>query len=751
MGARSFKRTLTLALLAGTVILLAACGGGATPQPPTPTASLSAAPDEIQAGETVELTWSATHVDSVSLSAEPGADLPEGELALSGTHTLTLEATTVFTLRALDAEGEVLLTRTATVLVDGEEPDPDPDPEEDPANSVYWTGLAGDGLWASGENWSSLAVPGEGDHAIIDLTGAEVLMGSGASTAVGSIDVRRGELTLSSATLTLLGDSRIRAAGSLVLAGSSSSTLDLRAGLNVASNMSWVRGTVLGGELHHDGVLTVTGALEIDARGDGTASRQLYGNLVNEGTVVLLGTENDGMRTGQFGRIENTGDGVFEIRGDADIMHNGDPRLTFVNEGLLHKSSGTGISQINSSFENAAGTIRVDTGTLHARSSGAIAGGTFVLAEDATADFGQGSSTFTLSGSLAGTGHGAVRLMGGTFQVAPAGASFDFGGGELRWHRGTILGGLLHGEGVLTNTGAMVIDARGDGTSGRQLSAHLINEGNIVLLGTNSDGMRTGRAGELHNQAGAVFEISGDADLTHNGDPRLTFINRGLLHKSAGAGEALISSSFDNRGGTVQVDAGTLHARSGGTIDGGTFAVASGAVVELGLSSSVFTLQGSITAAGAGQLRLAGGYFNVAATGATFAAGVLHWTGGYIEGSGTLTNAADIVIDGRSTSSGRRLHGTVDNQGHILLLTLASGTGMQAGQGAVLHNRAGAEFEIQGDGGIASAGGVRAVFNNAGLLGKTAGTGASAFHPCYVLLPGGTVDEASGTISLSTC
>jgi hypothetical protein len=100
---------------------------------------------------------------------------------------------------------------------------------------------------------------------------------------------------------------------------------------------------------------------------------------------------------------------------------------------------------------------------------------------------------------------------------------------------------------------------------------------------------------------------------------------------------------FDNQGGTVDAESGTLQATDGGTNTGGTYIANGSGVINLtGGSNTTFT--GTSTGYGTGQIEMTGGTITVGSGGATFnfPSSYLFWTGGSL--SGTLTNAATGVL-----------------------------------------------------------------------------------------------------------
>ena len=91
----------------------------------------------------------------------------------------------------------------------------------------------------------------------------------------------------------------------------------------------------------------------------------------------------------------------------------------------------------------------------------------------------------------------------------------------------------------------------------------IINEGGIASpccpldnLGTIYQTASISTWGTLLNQAGGIYDIQGDYGFQHVG----SFVNSGLLQKSAGTGTSAIATNgtFNSLGGTIEVDSGTL-------------------------------------------------------------------------------------------------------------------------------------------------------------------------------------------------
>jgi hypothetical protein len=218
----------------------------------------------------------------------------------------------------------------------------------------------------------------------------------------------------------------------------------------------------------------------------------------------------------------------------------------------------------------------------------------------------------------------------------------------------------------------------------------------------------------------------------------------GIFRKSLSTGLANPNSTFfNNHGGTIDVQRGTLDLRNtSGAHTGGTFYTADGTT----LISFSGTFTGTYTGAkaGSGVVNLAVGNFIVGTGGATLnfqQPGMLQWIGTTItlvpDG---LTNSGSLTLIG-STSRFVRGSGVLTNNGTIIhtgssSLALDSTT-------SLLNN---GFYDLQGD---ASVGGQQGgTFRNNGRFIKSQGTGTSN-NSHWVNTSTGTIDVESGNVFLT--
>jgi hypothetical protein len=311
--------------------------------------------------------------------------------------------------------------------------------------------------------------------------------------------------------------------------------------------------------------------------------------------------------------------------------------------------------------------------------------------------------------------------------------SVNFYRSMFEWTAGNI---FSQGGGALSNLGSMRIAASTPG--GVDLDAPLNNSGTITQ--TAAVPWVIGPAGVVTNHG--LFDLQTDGQ-SFSGSV-FNNENDGTFRKSLSAGLANPNglSAFNNHGGTIDVQRGTLDFRNlTGTHTGGTFYTADGTtLIPFG---GTFTGTYTGANAGSGVVNLAGNTITVGAGGAILnfqQPGMLQWSGTQIfAGAGGLTNSGSLTLVG---SSGHFLwSGVLTNSGTI---THTGGGSLALASGTSLVNNG--FYDLQGD---ASVGGAQGgAFQNNGTFRKSQGTGTS-FNTNWVNNSGGTIDVESGTVRLN--
>ena len=635
--------------------------------------------------------------------------------------------------------------------------------------TTTWTGGAGNNDFNAALNWSA-GVPTAQTDAAINGTSAAPLTISLASGA----DVA-GTLTTTFATLDLSG-------GALSLVGASTlDALDQSGGMLEFENSMGVSSSFSGAVTQTAGTLQVdAGSLDLAGSGALAGTLDGGGTLLNGGTLAV-----DGLTVGGAAVLENQGTatlaggtlglgddaqstatlqidaaGTFDITGDGSI-DSGSTLATINNAGLFEKSGGTGVSSISASVSDT-GEVLANSGTLAFLSANTYAG---------TID-GVGTVAFDAPGNTLGAGAVvivAAVALGGTLalgaDVAYDGVLLSFGNVlalgtstlTLSNAADNLRGASVTGSGTLANDDTLAVDGLTVGGT-----AAFDNQGTATLAGgTLALGDGAGSTATLANEAGAVFDLTGDGSVSGgaiDGRPGVSITNAGTFEKTGGTGTSDIDAPFSG-GGTVFADSGVLNFLNSnsyaGTTIAGTGAVAfDGNTNTLGpnLVLSVATIIADGTLVLKADLDYAGVFL---ANGETFALGPYTLTltnpnddlrNAQMSGSGTITNSTSLALDGLVLGGSELL----DNTGTVTLGTATFQLGDSSASDARVLNEAGAVFDITGDADILagpSNDAPNTSISNAGLFEETGGAGTdiqTAFSNT------GTVLDDSGVLSFDT-
>ena len=285
---------------------------------------------------------------------------------------------------------------------------------------------------------------------------------------------------------------------------------------------------------YFDGVATNIGILNIT--NNPTVTTYFY----NDGSVLLTDTSSLSVNGGFF---YNQLDGTVDFQGDANLAGSS----VVVNYGLLKKSAGSGVSQVNPQFQNYSGTIEADTGTLALNMGGS--GGYFtntsiVVSNGAVVSLLTSNYSVEVEGTLTGSGGGTVLVNNGIL-ISYDQPTLNFPGSMFQWQGGSLGGN----NGYLTNIGTLNIT----GPAGL-IGQAIANNGNMIQSGTGAIG---GGYGFLDNNTGGVYQIQNDNGVAVN-----YFYNYGLLKKTGGTGTSTISGTFYNSG-VIQAASGSLFFTGG--------------------------------------------------------------------------------------------------------------------------------------------------------------------------------------------
>ncbi|MGA2751494.1 MAG: hypothetical protein ABSG59_22235, partial [Verrucomicrobiota bacterium] len=580
------------------------------------------------------------------------------------------------------------------------------------AATISWTNVNG-GNWSAPANWSPNEVPGGSDDAFITNAGTYTVT-LDTSRDVNSLSLgggAGGQQTLSMAGYALAMNSASVVTNNGVLSFSGGY---LAGGpLTVSGLLDWTGGYINGNcvvSVATNGVLTLAGLAGYDY--------DLFGIVSNAGTMQLVsGDFRLNAAGGTPATLVNLPEGVVEMTSDVTIdqAYSG----TFVNQGTLVKSGGTGTSTIVPYFSNS-GTVEANTGTISINGLGAAfnTGSLFIGAGQTALN----GNTVTFNGSLTSS------------NLVLAGAAVQGNcvlNGLLVW-----TSGYFNGNTVLTVPTNSVVTLAGLTGYDYDFYGTLSNAGTMQLV---SGDFRLNAAGgtpaTLVNLPGGVVEMTSDVtiDQAYSG----TFVNQGTLVKSGGTGTSTIVAYFSNSG-TVEANTGVISINGlGATFNTGSLFIGAG---QTALNSSTVTFNGSLTSS---NLVLAGAVVQ----GEGVLNGLLVWTSGYFNGSCVLTVAAGSVLtlDG-AVGDGYSFYGILTNAGTMRLVSGDLVLNQGGSTPGVLVNLPGAILDLAADGSIVPSYSPYGLLNQ-GTLVKSGGTGTSTISVPFVNT--GTVEANTGLISIA--
>ncbi|HEY1683202.1 MAG TPA: RHS repeat-associated core domain-containing protein [Tepidisphaeraceae bacterium] len=350
--------------------------------------------------------------------------------------------------------------------------------------------------------------------------------------------------------------------------------------------------------------------------------------------------------------------------------------------------------------------------------------------------------TSTIAGSIE-VGLGTVLNNEGTPPVVLSGSS--------------TLTGTIQGD-TVDNTGTMAIP--GGGLYGGQL----VNDGTINIT---TGGMLLSNGGTFTNDSGGTINQTTDAGYapsTYNVVSGGTFINKGTFNITGGTGtsnfpdytadETFNGSTFENIGGTINIQSGTFDVKGTAYIEGGSINVAANSTFEFASPNAdpygvEIGLTGTITGSGAGTIAFVAGNYTLALPGSDGAAGTLNFPAGLAQ----LGNVEIEEYNGFTLSNTGFLNfNSAAGTGPIWLNN--SGTIQNSGTGDIqivaLTNTSAGLIDLQTNGGLLS-GTINIAQNllNMGTLRKSGGSGTSNVS-ATISNQGGTIDVESGTLNLNS-
>ena len=561
----------------------------------------------------------------------------------------------------------------------------------------------------------------------LTLGGALAVLTEGSGTINLAGTIAGGTLTMNGGVLNDAGAGVITSAIDL-----NGGTLAIATGQNLTLSgaVTWAGGDVAG-----PGTLTTTGTTTI------SAWAYIDGGLtwVNTGKVIdkyYLSVDNYLTTSTLTNTVDNQVTGIFDITADGFYnfynLWKSAPTI-FNNAGLLEKTAGTGTINFYATVNNS-GSVTASAGILELDGGGTLGGS---IGATGAGEIAFGGGSFGLGGASR-TIANTVGLLGGTVAIA-TGQDLTLPG-AVTW-----AGGDVDGPGTLTTTGTTTIS----GSSYIDGGLTWINTGTVIdkYYLSDDDYLTTSTlTNTVDNQATGIFDITADGFYNFynlwKSAPTI-FNNAGLLEKTAGTGTINFYATVNNSG-SVTASAGILELDGGGTLGGSIGATGAG---EIAFGGGSFGL-GATSRTIANAVGLVGGTVAIASGLTLTLPGAVTWAGGDVAGPGTLTTTGTTTISAWAYIDGGLTWvntGTLIDKYYISdddYLTTSTLTN-------TVDNQATGIFDITADGFYNFYNlwhSAPTVFNNAGLLEKTAGTGTVNFYA--TVNNTGTIKVTSGTLEL---
>jgi hypothetical protein len=455
--------------------------------------------------------------------------------------------------------------------------------------------------------------------------------------------------------------------------------------VTVTGPIAWTGGTMTGG-----GTTNADGGIVFSGSADKHLNER---TLNNAATTTVTGT----------GNVELVNNAVFNNLDTGALDFQNDDKFgtfsifntpgTINNAGLVQKSAGSGLTNLDLSALNNTGTVDAQSGTL-ALSGGGLSSGTFLTEPGATLEFGGGAHYLTADSSVGGAGNvlfGSESFndlfitLAGSYAVGGTTTVQSNGGGgpsvtfttPAEMGALTLVSGTLGGDGDLTTDGLLTwtggtlsgngqVNANGglaiSGTVNKSLSGRaLVNAGAATWGGAGSVTFSNGAS--FDNAATGTFDVQTDATFGASG---AVLTNEGTFTKSLGAGTATLNGNFTNSG-TLAVGTGTL-ALGGDLENDGEADVHGGTTLRVNGLFIQF----------AGATNLGGGTLTV-----TTGDSLLDLEGGVLNGPGTINanvlNAARINVGGDGTVGLLTLNGSFTQTAAGVLAVDLGGTAVGTG------------------------------------------------------------------------
>ena len=620
------------------------------------------------------------------------------------------------------------------------------------------------------------------------LVGAPLDVGGAAALTRGVVSIAAGQtLTLSGATSFGINGNygpSVEGPGTLLTSGAVSLVAQTGGDftdLYVGDGAAWT----------NSATVTDAGLIQFGVKVNDSASftNQASGvfDLTTDNADITADTSGDTATFDNAGVLEKTG-GTGVSRIAAAVTNTGtilaaSGTLEFDgggNFGGTVETSGSGvIGFADGNFTLAAAAITADL---------LVEGGTVDISTPRAASGGLTETSGVLELSVSASESGPFTATRGVVSIA-AGRTLTLSGATSFGIDGNY-GPSVEGPGTLLTSGAvsLVAETGGDFTDlyvGD--GAAWTNSATVTDAGLIQFGVKVNDSASFTNQASGVFDLTTDnADITADtsGDTA-TFDNAGVLEKTGGTGVSRIAAAVTNTG-TILAASGTLEFDGGGNfggtvetsgsgvigfadgnftlaaaaitadllVEGGTVDISTPRAASGGLTETSGVLELSASASEFGPLTVTRGVVSIAAgqtltlSGAT-SFGINGNYGPSVEGPGTLLTSGVVSLVAQTGGDYTDLYvgdgaawmnsATVTDAGLIQF-------GVKVNDTASFTNQASGVFDLTTDNAdiTADTSGDTAMFDNAGMLEKTGGTGVSAIAAAVTNT--GTILAASGTL-----
>ncbi len=615
-------------------------------------------------------------------------------------------------------------------------------------SSVNWN-VDADGDWSTAADWSAKAVPTSNSDVTINTTDLHTVTISGGANAVHSLTVDNDHFVMSGGSLEVLttasfADGFTQTGGAL-LAGAVAITGP---------------GVLTGGSAEGSTAFTISGNIAL-------ANYTLGGSasVANKATLNQTGQITLGDNTGAGAGIQNATTGHYLIAGDFGVTE-GAASATIVNQGLLEKSFGAGVSAIGGECHQHRHHHRAERPIAVRRPGqhplGAHNRGWPDFVRRRRDDAGQGHGFGRFHGYLwighprpdgRAHPHGLalrIRATGPTPSTsAPIRLTLGGASSEIYGANGAA---DVTGTGTLANTGALSFSNSVIGGA-----VKLTNTGTLYQAGNVTFGDGSGATPAISNAATGLYDIDTATTLGENGTT-VTFANAGTIEQTVG-GVSHIGVAVQNTGtldalqGTIEIDNSLLN--SGAIAGAGALSVVGTVTLNAGTALTV----AQVGLYGAGVINLGtslafGGVFSDSSNGTDalhLGANTLTLSGGadtifgangsaVVDGSGTLANS------GQLTLGDAIIGGTVQLSNTGTILQTANVTfGDGSGATPSIVNASKAVFDLT-NGETIGENSAAVTLANAGLLEET-GAGAVA-HLGVIVQNTGTLTATSGALEV---